>query len=216
LRLFGRHILAYLGLSRLISSHRILFILPAEHYSFYRPNTPIVVELMTMASWRKVLIEQHKHMYVVIHKDITRQLDHLLITSKLKSLVDYISTRSYLPKIKLWELFFVWWLVELTNVLDMKQNPAKQACLVWNKNHVSRCSQNQFAKVGLPAKVNIQKLISLSITSFLYHALPLDTGAYCKDINALSSFSGLLGTCLPRLVSNPVFILVYILQTNGV
>jgi hypothetical protein len=40
LRLFGRHILAYLGLSRLISSHRILFILSAEHYSFYQPNTP--------------------------------------------------------------------------------------------------------------------------------------------------------------------------------
>jgi hypothetical protein len=33
------HILAYLGLSWLISSHRILFILPAEHYSFYQPNT---------------------------------------------------------------------------------------------------------------------------------------------------------------------------------
>jgi hypothetical protein len=31
--------LAYLGLSWLISSHRILFILPAEHYSFYQPNT---------------------------------------------------------------------------------------------------------------------------------------------------------------------------------
>jgi hypothetical protein len=31
--------LAYLGLSRLISSHRILFILPVEHYSFYQPNT---------------------------------------------------------------------------------------------------------------------------------------------------------------------------------
>jgi hypothetical protein len=39
MRLFGWHILAYLGLSWLISSHRILFILPAEHYSFYQPNT---------------------------------------------------------------------------------------------------------------------------------------------------------------------------------
>ena len=28
-----------LGLSRLISSHIILFILPAEHYSFYQPNS---------------------------------------------------------------------------------------------------------------------------------------------------------------------------------
>jgi hypothetical protein len=37
--LFGWHILAYLGLSWLISSHIILFILPAEHYSFYQPNT---------------------------------------------------------------------------------------------------------------------------------------------------------------------------------
>jgi hypothetical protein len=30
--------LAYLGLFRLIPSHKILFILPAEHYSFYQPN----------------------------------------------------------------------------------------------------------------------------------------------------------------------------------
>jgi hypothetical protein len=39
LRPFGWHILAYLGLSWLIFSHRILFILPAEHYSFYQPST---------------------------------------------------------------------------------------------------------------------------------------------------------------------------------
>jgi hypothetical protein len=38
-RLFGWHISAYPGLSWLISSHRILFILPAEYYSFYQPNT---------------------------------------------------------------------------------------------------------------------------------------------------------------------------------
>jgi hypothetical protein len=38
-RLFGWHILAYLSLSWLISSHIILFVLPAEHYSFYQPNT---------------------------------------------------------------------------------------------------------------------------------------------------------------------------------
>jgi hypothetical protein len=38
-RLFGWHILAYLGLSWLIFSHKILFILPAEHYSFCKPNT---------------------------------------------------------------------------------------------------------------------------------------------------------------------------------
>jgi hypothetical protein len=37
--MFGWHILAYLGLSWLISSHKILFILPVEHYSFYQPNT---------------------------------------------------------------------------------------------------------------------------------------------------------------------------------
>jgi hypothetical protein len=37
--LFGWHISAYIGLSWLISSHRILFILPTEHYSFYQPNT---------------------------------------------------------------------------------------------------------------------------------------------------------------------------------
>jgi hypothetical protein len=37
-RLFGWHILAYLDLSWLISSHRALFILPVEHYSFYQPN----------------------------------------------------------------------------------------------------------------------------------------------------------------------------------
>jgi hypothetical protein len=43
-RLFGWHILAYLDLSWLISSHRILFILPAEHYSFYQPNTLIFGE----------------------------------------------------------------------------------------------------------------------------------------------------------------------------
>jgi hypothetical protein len=38
-RLFGWHISAYPGLSSLISSHKILFILPVEHYSFYQPNT---------------------------------------------------------------------------------------------------------------------------------------------------------------------------------
>jgi hypothetical protein len=40
--------LAYLGLSRLVLayfSHRILFILPAEHYLFYQPNT--LIEGMT-------------------------------------------------------------------------------------------------------------------------------------------------------------------------
>jgi hypothetical protein len=42
LRLFGWHISAYLGLSWLISSHKILFILPAEHYSFYQPNTLVL------------------------------------------------------------------------------------------------------------------------------------------------------------------------------
>jgi hypothetical protein len=42
MRLFGWQILAYLGLPWLISSHRILFILPAEHYSFYQSNTPYV------------------------------------------------------------------------------------------------------------------------------------------------------------------------------
>jgi len=31
---------ASLGLSWLISSHTTLFILPAEHYSFYQPNSP--------------------------------------------------------------------------------------------------------------------------------------------------------------------------------
>jgi hypothetical protein len=41
-RLFGWHILAYLDLSWLISSHIILFILPAEHYSFYQPNTLVL------------------------------------------------------------------------------------------------------------------------------------------------------------------------------
>jgi hypothetical protein len=42
MRLFGWYISAYPGLSWLISSHRILFILPAEHYSFYQPNTHYV------------------------------------------------------------------------------------------------------------------------------------------------------------------------------
>jgi hypothetical protein len=40
--------LAYLGISRLvllISSHRILFILPTEHYSFYQPNTEFLSSL---------------------------------------------------------------------------------------------------------------------------------------------------------------------------
>jgi hypothetical protein len=45
LRLFGWHILAYLGLSWLICSHIILFILPAEHYSFYQPNTLLTLVL---------------------------------------------------------------------------------------------------------------------------------------------------------------------------
>jgi hypothetical protein len=31
--------------SWLIASHRILFILPAEHYSFYRPNTLIIFHI---------------------------------------------------------------------------------------------------------------------------------------------------------------------------
>jgi hypothetical protein len=42
LRLFAWHILTYLGLSWLISSHRILFILPTKHYSFYEPITLIL------------------------------------------------------------------------------------------------------------------------------------------------------------------------------
>jgi hypothetical protein len=36
--------LTYLGLSWLISSHRILFILTAERYSFYQPNTPYILQ----------------------------------------------------------------------------------------------------------------------------------------------------------------------------
>jgi hypothetical protein len=51
LRLFGWHISAYLGLSWLISSHKILFILPAEHYSFYQPNT--LLEAITLVVSKK-------------------------------------------------------------------------------------------------------------------------------------------------------------------
>jgi hypothetical protein len=66
--------LAYLGLSWLISSHRILFILPAEHYSFYQPNTLLIIDIGPTSWWFPTLQAWHVVVDAIRRQHASRRL----------------------------------------------------------------------------------------------------------------------------------------------
>jgi hypothetical protein len=56
-----------------ISSHIILFILPAEHYSFYQPNTPVVVGSSVIRDWIKKESSIYSYVVWVFSKKIAKK-----------------------------------------------------------------------------------------------------------------------------------------------
>jgi len=68
---------ACLDLSRLISSHIILFILPAEHYSFYQPNSLLLFLPMALRLFPAVQSHLNSSVYLPTTAGRTGLCSHL-------------------------------------------------------------------------------------------------------------------------------------------